>query len=542
MAEMRRVGGQTIVDYMARDYDSILRSMREQIPYKLPEWTDYESEADFGNVLLQLFAHMGDLLSYYQDRVANESFLGTAQTRRSIIHHLRLIGYRLATAAPASTELTLDIPAGCEETILIRRGDAFATRSSRDRPSVRFEYSAEQPLVVDCRDLVTAGGRKVFHGVPVEEGRLVSDELLGTSDGTPNQRFPLAHPRLIVRSLGQGQAINRDVDLRTEVGAVVTEWKLQESLAFGRANQHDFVVEIDENDQASVLFGDGSFGAIPPAGAVVRATYRVGGGTHGNVPAGSIETIVDAPQLALLAAKVTNVRTATGGAERESIHAAVSHAPAVFRSLRRAVTAQDYEALAREFSGVGKVRARATHWNTVTLYVAPEGGGHVSDVLAANLLAYFEDKRTVTTTIEIDDVDYVAIHVTAEVRVVSYYSPARVVEKVREAAGRLLAFEAVDFGQPVFLSKFYEAIEDVDGVAAVTITEFRPRRSTPAEAEDYVVIGPDPVADEARGPLLVARTGKIPLADNEVPTPPDEGAYPDYAGGIRVLLPGERRE
>jgi hypothetical protein len=61
-----------------RDYDSFLQAMRALIPEKLPEWTDHESQADFGNVLLQLFAHMGDILSYYQDCVANESFLGTA--------------------------------------------------------------------------------------------------------------------------------------------------------------------------------------------------------------------------------------------------------------------------------------------------------------------------------------------------------------------------------------------------------------------------------------------------------------------------------
>ena len=83
MAEIKQVNGQAIVDYMARDYDSLLRSMRSLIPYKLPEWTDFESEADFGNVLLQLFAHLGDILSYYQDRVANESFLSTAQTAPS---------------------------------------------------------------------------------------------------------------------------------------------------------------------------------------------------------------------------------------------------------------------------------------------------------------------------------------------------------------------------------------------------------------------------------------------------------------------------
>ena len=76
------------------------------------------------------------------------------------------------------------------------------------------------------------------------------------------------------------------------------------------------------------------------------------------MPAGTIQTIVGAPQLALLGASVTNPDPATGGAERESIEHAVQHAPAVFRSLKRAVTAADYEALALSFKGVGKVQAR----------------------------------------------------------------------------------------------------------------------------------------------------------------------------------------
>ncbi|MCP4154592.1 MAG: putative baseplate assembly protein, partial [bacterium] len=105
MAEIKKMDGRPLIDYMARDYESFLRSMQEMIPYKLPEWTDYQSEADFGNVLLELFAHMGDIISYYQDRVANESFLGTARERRSIIRHLRLIGYQMSTAAPAAADL-----------------------------------------------------------------------------------------------------------------------------------------------------------------------------------------------------------------------------------------------------------------------------------------------------------------------------------------------------------------------------------------------------------------------------------------------------
>src|SRR5262249_45130443 len=202
---------------------------------------------------------------------------------------------------------------------------------------------------------------------------------------------------------------------------------------------------------------------------VIKASYRVGGGSQGNVTPDTIQTIIDAPQLALLGAQVTNPGAATGGAERESIAHAVLHAPSVFRSLKRAVTAQDYEALALDFKGVGKVRAKETSWNVVTLFVAPEGGGQVSDVLTTNLLAYFEDKRPITTVIEIEDVEYVPIYVTAEVGVKNYYDSADVLGQVQQAAGHLLAFDQVDFAQTIYLSKFYEAIEAIDGVAFVNI-------------------------------------------------------------------------
>jgi hypothetical protein len=517
MAETERANGRmTTGDYMARDYDSLLRSMREMILDRLPEWQDYESEADFGNVLLQLFAHMGDILSYYQDRVANESFLGTAQTRRSIIHHLRLIGYRLSTAAPASASLTLTVPAACDATIAIRKGDAFATKSQKNRPSIRFEYTREVDLTIDCKTLPVdpVTGKKSYTGIPVEEGRLVREEVVGVSDGSSNQTYTLAHPGLILRPLGRGEGTSEDILLITEVGESIEAWALRETLAFSRENQRDYVVEINEDDQATIRFGDGAFGAIPRVGSVVKATYRVGGGLHGNVAANAIQTIVDAPQLALLGARVTNPRPATGGAERESIEHAVLHAPTVFRSLKRAVTAEDYKTLALDFSGVGKVRAEAAGWNVVKLFVAPEGGGYVSDVLKADLLAYFEDKRLVSTIIEIEDVDYVEICITAKIGVRIYYDAEQVKEQVRRAASHLLAFDNVDFGQTVYLSKFYEAIESVEGVEYVTITEFR-------RGGQAVQIEP---------------VGRIELGANEIPRAP---AGPAYAGGIKVILEGE---
>jgi len=518
MAEIRQVDGRPVIDYMARDYESLLRAMRELIPQKLPEWQDFGNEADFGNVLLELFAHIGDILSYYQDRVANESFLGTARTRRSVIEHLRLIGYELGTAAPAAATLSLTVPGTVTATVTVTKGDAFATKSQKNRPSVRFEYTREAPLIIDFSTLTTdpATGRKVFGaaqvGIPIEEGRLIKDELLGTSDGTPNQRFGLAHPRLILRPPGPGQQAGRDVLVVTQLATTVDAWTRRESLAFSQAGQRDYLVEIDADDRATVVFGDGDFGLIPVRGTLIRATYRVGGGLAGNVVANAVTTIINAPQLALLGATATNPGPATGGAEREDIAHAVQHAPAVFRSLRRAVTAADYEALGLSFKGVGKVRAVATGWNQVTLYVAPEGGGKVSDVLEANLKGYFEDKRMLSQLIEISDVDYVPIYVTAEIAVESFYVLADVVARVQQAVADLLAFDRVDFNQNIYLSKFYEESQDIPGVIYVNITEFR-RGDQPVPAVE---------------PL-----GKIALGPNEVPVVPAEA---DYAPGLKVVV------
>ncbi len=502
--------GQLHIDYMARDYDSLLLSMRELIPYKLPEWKTYESESDFGNVLLQLFAHMGDIINYYQDRVANESFLATAQNRSSVINHLKLIGYQLKTAAPASAMLTITLPTPSDNDIKIIKGNAFATKSQENQASVHFEYTRDVPLVIP-KGITKAE-------IPVEEGWLIADEILGTSDGTPNQKLILVHSPFILRALGESQTVNKDIILLTHLEGIIDEWTLQETLTFSQADQKDFIIEIDEEDRATIIFGDGIFGDIPSNGATITTTYRVGGGINGNVPANTIETIVDAPQLTLLGAKVTNPQPATGGAERESIEHAVQQAPTIFRSLKRAVTAEDYKALALDFRGVGKVRAEATNWNTVILYVAPAGGGQLSDVLKANLLAYFEDKRQVSTILDIEDVTYVKIYITAVIGVKSYYDPDSVTEQVQQVCSDLLAFDNVDFGETLYLSRFYEAIETLDGLKYVTITEFRREDDSRCEEEQ----------------ICVEPSGKIEMNAEEIPIAPND--EPDYVNGVKVLV------
>ena len=71
-------------------------------------------------------------------------------------------------------------------------------------------------------------------GVPVEEGRLIGGEVLGTSDGAPNQRFPLAHTGLVLRRTDPAQQPSRTWSWSPSSAGVTDEWTLRETLAFSQ--------------------------------------------------------------------------------------------------------------------------------------------------------------------------------------------------------------------------------------------------------------------------------------------------------------------
>ena len=82
------------IDYLSKDFASLRRVMRDHLSSLLPDWEE-QNPSDIGNALLDLLAYAGDYLSYYQDAVATEAYLGTARRRVSIHRHSRLLDYHL---------------------------------------------------------------------------------------------------------------------------------------------------------------------------------------------------------------------------------------------------------------------------------------------------------------------------------------------------------------------------------------------------------------------------------------------------------------
>jgi predicted phage baseplate assembly protein len=96
---------------------------------------------DFSIALLDAAATMADVLTFYQERIANESYLRTATELRSVLEMARLIGYELRPGVAASTFLafTLDETPGAPKEVPIDIGTKVQSVPSPGQKPQTFE-------------------------------------------------------------------------------------------------------------------------------------------------------------------------------------------------------------------------------------------------------------------------------------------------------------------------------------------------------------------------------------------------------------------
>ena len=105
--------------------------MLDRLKHLVPGWEGRHA-ADLGVMLAELFAHVGDQLSYQQDAVATEAYLGTARRRVSVRRHARLVDYRLHDGCNARAWVVVSVSTPRED---IARADIwFVTRIPRLEP------------------------------------------------------------------------------------------------------------------------------------------------------------------------------------------------------------------------------------------------------------------------------------------------------------------------------------------------------------------------------------------------------------------------
>lgn len=403
--------------------------------------------------------------------------------------------------------------------------------------------------------------------VPATCTRMVpvgAPEEVGRSDGTPFQVFALRN-RPLFRRPGTDAPYDH-----VSVTVDDTPWALVDDLEPGPAPQYRL-----DPVAAEIAFGNhdpttgAGHGAIPPAGGVVKAGYRyVAAGAAGNLPAGAINTLaIPVPNVLT----VHNPVSGRGGADEEPIEEAKRRAPELLRTRNRAVTAEDYEHLAREVSPEiavvrcltprlqdndnGAVWKRGDPWRfakllrapgSVNLIIVPDRGRGVarpepSPSLIQDILRTLDRRGDLTTHLHVTGARYLPIRVVVDARIfqraIDEGRIASAAQEYEDIARRVEEFfhpvhggrggRGWDVGQSVFLADVYQAVKPRDEVGYIASLQLEPE--TPAYHEPPLGPGgvwnanerPDALSDP--GPLVrVVDYELICFGSSQIPRKPTE--------------------
>jgi predicted phage baseplate assembly protein len=251
-------------------------------------------------------------------------------------------------------------------------------------------------------------------------------------------------------------------------------WTEVPSFYLRKPDEHVYTTRVDDEGKTIVQFGDGVHGARLPTGQEnVRATYRKGVGTGGNLRAGQLSTLLTRP-LGLKGA--LNPQPATGGDEPEPRDGASENAPITVLVLDRVVSLKDYEDFARGYAGIAKALATWT-WDGQTrgvfVTVAGPDGSAVSDDVLALLTGAIRDKGDPFVPLRVATYRPASFNAAFKIKVDPVFDSTIVNTAVVDALRSRFGFSARSFGQSVSSSEVVATIQNVSGVVAVDLDLLR---------------------------------------------------------------------
>lgn len=451
------------VDYSTRDYEGFRSDMIRGLQERIPEYTD-TSQTDAGIVLIELLAHNLDLLSYYNDKTANEVYLDTAKERSNIIMLAKMLGYVFNDGRPSEFKQVFEIiPQDTD--FVIPKGYVVKTTESTVEPEVLFETDFELVIPKGCVGNEKDGDGNYLYLANVVQGYTITDEVVGTSNETPNQTFYLNHAPVIKDSI----SLNI-----TESTGLTEEWTRVDNFLNSSPTDKHFTVTIDASDRGIITFGNGKSGKIPTAYSEgIVATYRVGGGEVGNVSPYSIN---QAEQKLSGLVRTYNPYSATVlGVDKEEDDIIRVKAKSHFNSTWGAITLNDYKEVAKSLVEV--LDATSTKGNTdfdVIVTLLPKGYTKMTEqeltLLKNRLKVIYEDKKVLGVDVYLKFAEIVNINPSIQVHLYPNVLKKDVDYLVGCAINSAFKGDSRQLNQSLHPSEIISELMQIEGVKYVNCT------------------------------------------------------------------------
>lgn len=487
LAKFDNLAKPEIIDFAATDYVSLRDALIKYVQATYP--LDYQNfiESDLGVMLIELVAYMGAVMSMKADLLANENYLATARNRNNVSKILELLGIKLKgpVSAAANAKLTLTSPSTEQEITIPIDARVITIASPEDGNPVTFTlYKVVNGQVEQANsngDIVLSVSESnntasaVWENLALLEGSLVTES--GTINSTDISKSILLNGSPVVE-----KSISVYLTPPNGTGA---PWTEIDSLFFVSGSGEQVFEVVRGNDfKSTILFGDGISGKPVLNNSTYFITYRIGGGTRGNILAETLNAPVSVTHGATTkAGTLENTSVAVGGRDAEDVEKAKKYAPLVFRSQNRLVTANDYSVFANQFAGsvgaTGKARAVVrdaySSANIIDVYILQVASNtqlqQATVEFKKQLLEAIQEKKMITDEVVIVDGVIRTLDLVMTIRIDKYLL-TREEEIKGKVRARLLQFFNVDnfdFGKPLIISELNRAVFTLPEVRYATV-------------------------------------------------------------------------
>ena len=414
--------------------------------------TDY-SEGNILIIILSLFAAIAEVLHYYVDNMARETFLSTARRYDSVVKHGALVDYhaRAAIAATVDVILSRSITGNSiGAKLTIPQGTLFTDSSGNSWLSARdvIWYSnvttCKVPIIQHERYTASALNNMV---IPTGDRVILN---LGT---LPNGKY-----------YEQGS-------MSLQIGGET--WVLVDTFAKSKPTDKHFMVSVDEALNPYRMFGDGTFGKKPAAGAkITNVVFYLTNGTQGNVKSNTITSVPSVISSSITDATVSNAYDAGGGSNYENFTMLKEHIPLSVKTLGVAITKEDFESLAMLVDGVNKAKADYECGRKLTIYISPDGGAVASSELINRVYNLLSQRAPMTTWLKVKSAGKVQIILEMDVTGKKSYKTAEIQTQILTALYNAYSPEQAQIGGSVRVSDIYALIDNLSTVDYLHLTKF----------------------------------------------------------------------
>lgn len=492
---------ESLIDFAGTDFASLRLNLIDYIKAVYPlDYTNFV-ESDLGMLLVDLVAYVGATTSMKADYLANENYLRTARNRNNIKKLLELIGIRLkgpiSSAANALISFEESPYSAADDQLVINFSDRIIQiNSPEDGGPLTFTLYKVVNGIVDLPNSEASITLTESEGIGYEfgsPGTVVAHDNLVLLEGAFAKKQGTFGNFTGIKtvSLDSSPVVEGSIQVFIEGSQSTSGVYTQvDNIYFASgATAKIFQVISDDDFKSSVVFGDGLIGVSPAPGDSYTITYRVGGGTRGNINAEVINapiTVTNTSQSTTHNGTLENSSKATGGSDAETVEHAKKYGPLSFRRQDRVVTLHDFTSFVNSFissyGSVGKsvaaTRRAYSSANIIDIYVLEKASNlqlrKATPTFKKELLEAIEPKKMLTDEIVVVDglIRTIDLVVTARIDREIRDNQEAIKLKIRDTLLNYFNVDNRDFGQELNPSEIAREVFQIPEVIFATVDNY----------------------------------------------------------------------